>query len=77
MVLNCQESKDRKGFLDRLDKYMGFNGFKCLSKTHMYEIFLIVYIKNELKKEVDGGIIKRYLPCGNLGPMKFGNKGGI
>lgn len=46
VIISCfQESKDRAGFIERLNKFMEQNGFKQMKTNHMYEMFIIAFIK--------------------------------
>ena len=51
--------------------------FKLMNKVSMIEIFMVAFIKESKLGMVNGVISTNHKPCGLIGPVKFGNKGGV
>ena len=55
VIVSCfQESKDRNGFIERLNKFMEQNGFRQIKTTHMLEMFIIAFIKKSKQQMLNG-----------------------
>lgn len=60
-----------------MERFMKQNKFKLMNKVSMVEIFLVAFIKESKLHMVNGVISTNTKACGLIGPVKFGNKGGV
>lgn len=60
IILMFQESKAGELFREKLTAYMDFYDFKLLSSRHLYEMFLVVYLKKSKLSLISGPILTNY-----------------
>lgn len=56
---------------------MRYRKFKLISQVSMVEIHMVAYVKEEKLHQLNGVTRTNTKPCGQFGPVKFGNKGGV